>query len=197
MSTKIERQGFNQEYLKEAMTYDSQTGEFFWKRDRPQKHFGSNTRSLRTFRNNIRSNNVAGSTPSPTARNPKPYRIIGLAGVTYKAHRLAWLYHYGEWPDGDIDHIDQDTLNNKISNLRISEEKVNHRNRGMYKNNTSGCNGISFYAPTSKWRPEGQIIQDGKRVRFYLGNHDTLLEAACARKSWEVKYGYADTHGSK
>lgn len=48
------------------------------------------------------------------------YVVISLGRESYKAHRLAWLVTYGEWPDEDIDHVDRDKSNNKIVNLQKS-----------------------------------------------------------------------------
>lgn len=50
-------------------------------------------------------------------------------GKNYLAHRLAWFYTYGTWPLGEIDHIDHDPLNNRISNLRDVTRSVNQQNR--------------------------------------------------------------------
>lgn len=42
------------------------------------------------------------------------YVGIRIGGKEYKAHRVAWLHYHGEWPVGDIDHIDHDKTNNRI-----------------------------------------------------------------------------------
>lgn len=56
------------------------------------------------------------------------YILIRINGKKYKAHRLAWFYVYGEWPCGNIDHIDGDPFNNRISNLRIATVSQNIAN---------------------------------------------------------------------
>lgn len=185
-----------QEYLKEALTYDPITGIFHWRLDRPENHF-TDWRGRNGFIGNIRDDLVAGSPTGVTKRNPQSYLVIGLNGTNYKAHRLAWLYIYGEWPSEDIDHIDLNTQNNSISNLQLSVDKLNHRNRSKYKNNSSGVVGVSFHKRTGKWQAEGQEIVDGKRVRHYLGLFNNLEDAAIARKSWELEYGYSVNHGKE
>ncbi len=129
-----------------------------------------------------------------------PHRM--RMAVNYKkksilAHRLAWLYVFGEWPSEDIDHINQNTLDNSIDNLRLSVDKLNHRNRTKYRNNKSGIPGVSFYTRLQKWQAEGQQIIDGKRVRHYLGVFTSFLDACAVRKSWELRYGYSENHGKE
>jgi HNH endonuclease len=57
------------------------------------------------------------------------YLLVTVDQVQYMAHRLIWLLVYGKWPDNQIDHIDGNGLNNKLSNLRDVTCAVNLRNR--------------------------------------------------------------------
>lgn len=66
------------------------------------------------------------ATRKPTAGR---YVQINILGKSYYAHRLAWLIHYGEWPAGDIDHINRDKGDNRIANLRDVSRKENCNNR--------------------------------------------------------------------
>jgi hypothetical protein len=43
----------------------------------------------------------------------------------YLAHRCAWLWFYGEWPEHDIDHINGDRSDNRLINLRKATRSQN------------------------------------------------------------------------
>lgn len=124
--------------LREALTYDSETGHFTWNVLRPNAGIGT----------------VAGSVGSTG------YLIICLKNVRYCAHRLAWFYVHGVWPTRDIDHINHDRLDNRISNLRELSRRGNMQNQiRAHANNGTGALGV---------RPHGQrfvarIKIDGKQ----------------------------------
>jgi hypothetical protein len=85
---------------------------------------------------------------------------IGIDGVRYRAHRLAWLYMYGHWPVNSIDHIDGNPLNNSISNLRDIPHAANMQNiRRSHRDSYSQLIG-AYRARNGKWR--SHICIDGK-----------------------------------
>lgn len=57
------------------------------------------------------------------------YVHIKINGAAYMAHRLAWLYVNGVWPEGHIDHIDGEKTNNAILNLRDVSRSINLQNQ--------------------------------------------------------------------
>jgi hypothetical protein len=61
------------------------------------------------------------------------YHQISVMGRTYTAQRLAWYISHGEWPDGDIDHINRNKTDNRIANLRVLSRSENLKNRHPYK----------------------------------------------------------------
>ena len=103
------------DYLISVLEYHSETGVFYW---RSSPSVG------------VRPGSVAGS------RTDKGYVSVKLLGSKYRAHRLAWLYVTGAWPDLEIDHINRDRSDNRIDNLMEVTGSLNCHN--SVKCETSG-----------------------------------------------------------
>ena len=142
------------ERLREVVSYAPETGIFRWK--------ASRTRGQR----------VAGH----LEKRKDGARTIWIDGVSYLAHRLAWLYVHGCWPEDQIDHINCNRSDNRIENLRESTQAQNTRNARIAKNNTSGYKGVSRHPNTTKWRARITYL----RVEYHLGLFDTAEEAYAA-----------------
>ncbi|MES2636650.1 MAG: HNH endonuclease [Pseudomonadota bacterium] len=89
------------------------------------------------------------------------YLVICAFGANYLAHRLAWLYMTGEWPEHTVDHKDNNKLNNAFSNLREATNSENARNREKYKNNKLGVKGVYFEGKRNKYK--AICWEDGKQ----------------------------------
>lgn len=112
------------------------------------------------------------------------YLQIMVIGERHMAHRLAWLYVYGEWPSTQLDHINQDRLDNRIENLRLATNKQNGENVRLFKHNKSGYRGVSFDRGEGKWRAD--IKHNGRNIA--LGKFDCIRLAAIARVEAEEHY---------
>lgn len=108
------------------------------------------------------------------------YITIRIEGVAIQAHILAWADYHGEWPDKDIDHRDQNGLNNKIDNLRLATASQNMCNKKARPDNRLGVKGVSICSTTGLYRP--QLVFQGKR--YDLGRYGTLEEA---KEVWNTK----------
>jgi hypothetical protein len=68
---------------------------------------------------------------------------IEISGVSFYAHRLAWLYMTGNWPKGMIDHINGVRNDNSFANLRDGSRDLNNQNqKRAHKNNKTGYMGV-------------------------------------------------------
>lgn len=97
------------------------------------------------------------------------YIEIQLQGKMLKAHRLAWILVYGDLADDvEIDHLDGDRSNNRLSNLRAVNRNINQQNqRKARKDNRTGLLGVSRSG--SGWKAELRI--NGKKVN--VGTYKT------------------------
>jgi hypothetical protein len=154
-----------QEELKKHLTYCPKTGLFTWIK-----------------------------TGKPASQNPNKsgYLRVRVAGRLYYAHRLAWLYMTGEWPDGDIDHINERKNDNRMLNLRACSRSENKQNVSLTKSNTSGTKGVGWAAREQKWR--ARIQHNGKDV--HLGYFSTKKDAISAiREARLLLHGEFANHG--
>jgi len=93
----------------------------------------------------------------------------------YKLHRLAWLYHYGENPPDLIDHIDGNTFNNAINNLRSvsNSENLQNQKKAMVTNKSSGLLGVYYRKDRNSFR--SMITINGKKKT--IGYFKSAIEA--------------------
>lgn len=105
------------------------------------------------------------------------YLRISMFGLNLMAHRLAWLHVHGEWPNGQIDHINGVRSDNRIANLRVVTNSVNNQNlRGPKSHNKSGFLGVLWDPKSRKWI--GRITVAGKAI--VLGRFDQPQDASAA-----------------
>lgn len=149
------------ERLREVLSYDKESGLFFWR--------GKTCRKV-----------VVGKMAGALCSGG--YIRIRIDGILYAAHRLAWLYEYGAFPEKHIDHINRDRTDNRILNLRQCVDFENGQNRDKGKNNTSGHLGVS--KRNGRW--VAQIMF--KRKQIHLGVYDRIEDAIEARIEGEKKY---------
>lgn len=170
-----------QKVLKESLLYCHTSGVFTWK-NRPLSHFTKKDRWLAV------NNRFAGKTAN--SESSHGYTRVLISGSRYYAHRLVWLYVYGEWPN-KIDHIDGNRQNNKLINLRSVSNRENTKNRSISKTSSTGVMGVSKVKGFNRWR--AYISVDKKQI--WLGSFDDINKAIKARKEADKKYGFHKNHG--
>lgn len=125
-------------------------------------------------------------------RSGKNYRKIKVLGFMQFAHRLAFLYMTGEFPENEVDHIDGNGLNNRWDNLRAVTHAENGKNQRLNTCNTSGTTGVSWIKSRSKWLATIKV----NRVNKYLGVFNSKEDAIAARKKAEAELGFHTNHGT-
>ena len=142
------------EQLRELIHYDPESGAIVWR---------------------VTANNNGARAGSPAGTISLGYLTVTIRGHKARAHRWAWFYTHGEWPKKNIDHIDGDKLNNRISNLREATQAENLQNlRAPRRHNKAGVLGVR--RKHNKW--SARITVDGRES--HLGNFKTPEEASAA-----------------
>ena len=103
----------------------------------------------------------------------KGYIRIHICGKKVAAHRVAWFLHHGEWPRGDIDHINGVKSDNRMINLRCVTRSQNCMNK-----KGSGVKGVGYYRKYDCYR--ARIMVGGKSG--FLGYFDDIGSAEEAYK---------------
>lgn len=149
--------GLTADQLRAILSYSQDTGEFRWLHDRTTS---------------VHAGDVAG------CFTLGGYRQIRFGGVSYKAHRLAWLYVHGAWPTHVIDHINGVRTDNRIANLRDVPHTVNKQNqrRPHCSNRSSGLLGVAINPSSGKF--QARIHSNGRNV--FLGEFTDPAKAHSA-----------------
>jgi hypothetical protein len=167
-------------YINENFRYEPNTGLVYWKK--------------------------FSTTSGPKRSTKKPTGFVestGYVRVFFRinnhnekllAHRLAWYLYYGEVPTNLIDHIDHNRSNNKIDNLRESNNSKNIRHssiqKAKVKKRKEGCC-IGVYNKTNTTncklkKPYAAVHRIDKKL-LYLGSYTTMVEAAKVRDEYAIE----------
>jgi len=162
------------EEARKFLCYDASTGWLTWRTTRGSRAIaGQRTGSVKRSRGRISCVELM------------------LCGRFYKAHRLIVLMMTGEWPNGVVDHINGDPLDNRYENIRVVAECENHKNTRLPRRNQSGFIGVRWNKASRKY--VANISVNGKKL--HLGLFNCIEEAVGARRLAEVQYGYHPNHG--
>jgi len=151
--------------LREALSYDPETGKFYW-------------------RTKVSIKTVVGREAGSLW--PSGYVAIRVFGQRYMAHRLAWAFIHGELPDCDVDHENRIKSDNRISNLRLATRSQNMANTELRRTNTSGVKGVYWCKRTNRW--VARVMKNGKHI--WVGAYQDLnIAAVKVREAHEQAFG--------
>jgi len=126
--------------------------------------------------------------PETWDNNGKLKRLASKAGGYYIVrnnvgsnlwHILVWQHFEGEIPKNkNIDHINNNRLDNRIENLQLVTKIENARKRIKHKNNKSGYKGVCKSSKSNRF--QATIYHSKLKKNIHLGTFDTPEEAALA-----------------
>jgi hypothetical protein len=166
-------------YLKECFSYDPNTGNCYWKVDRPVEHFPAVMQYKRYL------TMYAGKQITRLDNEGYCNATFGYLGKYYKVklHQIIAAIMGIEVPEGKvIDHINRDKKDNRFCNLRVITPSGNAVNCNINSRNKSGYKGVC------KRKRGWAATCTRERVIYYLGLFDTLEEAIAARQVAELQY---------
>jgi HNH endonuclease len=150
------------EKLRELLTYNPDTGLFFWK---------------------VQRNGKTKAGMQSGTKSKLGYINLRIDYRTFSAHRVAWAIHYGQWPDGDIDHINGVRDDNRIVNLRNVSRGANLQNqRRAHKDSKTGLLGVSANSNGTF----SAKIMSGYHL-YKLGSFPTAEEASAAYQAAKLR----------
>lgn len=148
--------------LTELLSYNPETGQFVWRVSRRPSH---------------KAGDLAGSVSGAG------YLLIGVEGFQYRAHRLAFFYMTGRWPQELIDHVNHDRKDNRFLNLREATRVQNNHNtivkRGDAKH--TSFRGVEWHKRDQKWF--SRITVNKKRIMLgYFKTAEAAYDAYLTAK---------------
>lgn len=156
--------------LRALLDYDPQSGILTWKtREGPPRHVGAHNKRF------------AGRPAGCNAAN-RGYLIIEINGKPRFAHRIIYKWMTGKEPY-ILDHINCNGLDNRWSNLRVTDDRLSQGNRRGWKSREGLPKGVS---KTASGNYRAYMTQHGKYV--HLGTFQTKAEGSDAYIAAAEKY---------
>lgn len=145
-----------QKELKEEIIYHPETGLFFW----------------RVFKSGRKMDRAVGAVTGAG------YLVTTFHYKQYSLHRLAFLYMLGSFPDGMVDHIDCNKLNNRWDNIRLATIFENAQNKPLGHTNNSGFKGVCWDRTNNRWKASINFNGKAKHLGMFKEKEDA---ANCVR----------------
>lgn len=148
------------DYILSRLAFDIEAGIAVWI-DATKQHAGLNGKEAGTPRMN---------------QSGKQYWHIKIDGRPFKRSHLVFLVANGRWPEPQVDHIDGNSLNDRLDNLR---EVTTTQNAWNHKGRTKSSDlpmGVRLVAKSGRFQAR---IACNKQMH-HLGAYDTPEQAHAA-----------------
>lgn len=117
-------------------------------------------------------NGCEAGSPRGGIRNGKSYWHIKINGLAIKRSHIVFLFATGSWPRQQIDHINGNSLDDRLCNLRevtVTQNAWNHKKRAKKENTPMGVRRMA------SGRFQARIACNKKQI--VIGAFDTEKEA--------------------
>lgn len=111
------------------------------------------------------------------------YRQVSIGNKKHYLHRVIFLYHHGFLPE-TVDHIDNDTSNNSIENLRAATLSENLQNCSTRTHNKLGIKNVFFDGKANKYR----VYVRAYNKQMYIGSYGDIDLADLIAQEARSKY---------
>lgn len=178
----VKRSDITPEIVHQLIRYEPDVDKYFWN-ERGLDMFTSSQRYKiwnKKYANKEVFNNFSSS----------GYARVVILGIRFPAQRVIWAFHYGVWPDGEIDHINGNPSDNRLCNLRDVSHAENMRNRRVSSNSKSGVMGVYWNKKSGKWH--AQVGLNGRKT--HVGYFDNIADAAAAQ-ALHISENFHPNHG--
>jgi hypothetical protein len=115
--------------------------------------------------------------------HPTGYRYVTWLNKSHKVHRLIFLLEHGYLPS-EIDHINNDRLDNRLENLRPASRSENQCNRFLLSSNSSGYQGVNWHKHAKSWYV--RVMKNGKS--HIIGYYKDLELAGLVSQEARILY---------
>jgi HNH endonuclease/AP2 domain len=115
---------------------------------------------------------------------PDKHKVVAYNRHSYRTTYIIWLLVYGRPPNGDVDHINNDASDDRLSNLRECTRSQNMQNASMSKRNKTGVKGVHWDKQRAKWN--AYIRANGRNIN--LGRFDSIEQATEVRLRAEREF---------